>query len=841
MSSRQQRIQTLYEISLAIEPRETLENTADRALSAYLQKLNCSVGAVFRVVGTADGIGLSLTASIPSSAGRTDLFQRASSRLENLARTSEPQSVCFDDGSGDHRERAGGGVETARETRGRNLFEEQLPVAERVDGSGEYHLMELPGFGAILLGKRGGTVDPGTVSSLSPLNEKLAQACRSNLTERKLREQRDRFEAMFDAIPESVVNVVVEDGTERIVRANEVFKETFVADETPVFGQDLNELVVPDEQSVNTEALTGALDRGEPLESELRRETASGSGHFLFSGVPVTASEENEYFGVYVDITEQKERERTLEELYDAAQGLLSKKSQQQVCSQAVQTIESVLEYPAVGIHLYQRESEALEPIAVSERIRKKLDGEPAGYTDKKTIVWQAYDERESVRIDDTREFDGTLPDEETPTRSAVILPIGVHGVLITSAFEPDVFDDQDVYFLRLLSRLVAIALDRAASEAGLTAVQRTMRDALHADTHEEMAARVLEEIPQTLDLPIAGIWKHRPANQQLEPVDHTAQAAELVGEQPTFSEGSSIAWQTFAERTTSVVPDVSKLNDAHNPETPVKGEITVPVGDFGVLTAASTQKNSFTELDAEILETLATNLEAIAEVIDSRQDIDLLDQVIARILRHNVRNELNSISGYADIITEEAEEPISEYAQRIVDDCGTLERTAAHAREMREVVRNRDKISTVSLGTTVRTAAESVNEEFPDYELAVHIAKTPEVTAHPELGTAIRHLIRNGFEHNDSDAPCVEVVVERRPNGPTVEITDNGPGIDTYELEILDEHGESALEHGSGVGLWIVDRIIEYSEALLEFEATAQGTTAAITFPPSADTTADE
>ena len=46
MPDRQQQIQILYEISLAIEPRETLIETATTALSAYLQKLNCSVGCV---------------------------------------------------------------------------------------------------------------------------------------------------------------------------------------------------------------------------------------------------------------------------------------------------------------------------------------------------------------------------------------------------------------------------------------------------------------------------------------------------------------------------------------------------------------------------------------------------------------------------------------------------------------------------------------------------------------------------------------------------------------------------------------------------------------------------
>ena len=690
--------------------------------------------------------------------------------------------------------------------------------------------MKLPKFGVIVLGKRGGGIESETMAALSPLNEKLAQACQSNVTEQRLREQRNRFQAVFDAIPEPVVNVVVEDGAEYVVRANKAFKQTFIGDEKSIRGQDLNELILPESQSSSTAALVEALDQGTPLEKKLQRETVTGIGHFLFSAVPVAASEQAEYFGVYVNITEQKEREQTLEELYDATQDLLAKQSRQQVCTQAIETIESVLGYSAVGIHLYQRDSEALEPIAVTDRIQKELGNKPAGYTDRETVVWQAYENREPVRIDDTRRFDGTLPSEGTPTRSGVILPIGGHGVLVTSAFEPNEFDDQDVYFLQLLSQLVKIALDRTVNEEGLKTVQAAIRDALHADTHEEMAELVLKEIPDTLDLPIAGIWKYQPTNQQLQPICHTAQAAELVGEQPTFSKGSSVAWETFTEGTTSVVSDVSELDKTHNPETPIKGEITVPIGDFGILTAASTYKDSFTKLDAEILEVLATNLEAIAEVIDSRQDIDLLDEVIARVLRHNVRNKLTPILGYANTIVNNTEEPISKHAQRIVDNCEQLEQTAVHAREMREVVRNRDQTTIVSLGTAVRTAAAAVDEDFPEGELVSYIEGTPEVTAHPQLEIAIRHLIRNGFQHNNSATPRVEAIIKQQPEGPTIEIVDNGPGIDPHELEVLDEHGESALKHGSGVGLWIIDRVIEYSGAAIEFETT-DGTTASITF----------
>jgi PAS domain S-box-containing protein len=827
MRSRQQRIQTLYEISLAIETQDTLEETADKALAAYLQKLNCSVGAVFRAGPASGHTDLSLVTSIPANPERNDLFQAAYDRLTGLVETATTSRVASSDGHPStaaawETDTTAGAVEDA--------FERELPVSVTVDDTDQYHLLALPNFGVLLLGKQGGSLDTETVSALAPLNEKLAKACQSNVTSEQLRTERDRFEAVFDAIPEPVVNVVIEDGIERILRTNTAFRETFGYEDVSLRGRNLNSLIVSEDEWVDTAALVDALAQREPLTDEIERQTATGTGHFLFSAVPVTATDRTEYFGVYVDITEQKEREQTLEDLHVAAQDILGDQSRQRICTQTVEVIESVLGYSSTGVHLYDRDTEALEPVATTEQVHERLGDGPPSYTDRETAIWQAYEREETVKIDDIQAYDGALPAGETPTRSAVILPIGVHGVLITSAYEPRAFDGEDVYFLRLLGQLVDVALDRAVSEEGLETTQRTIRESLRAETHEEMANVVLDEIPDMLDLPVAGIWKHRPAQQTLEPLSQTKQANELFGQPPVFSNGDSLAWETFETGTTTIVSDVSEHPEAYNPGTPVKGEIIVPIGDFGVLTAGSTYKNSFSELDADILEILATNLEVVAEVIDNRQDIDLLDQVIARVLRHNVRNKLTPIRGYADEIVEKGDEPMTTYAEQIVKSCTELKKTADHAREMRKIVQNRSQVASVSLGTEVRAAAAAVEQEFPDCELVSHIEATPDVTAHPEIATAFRHLIRNGFEHNESAHPRVEITVEQRQSGITVEISDNGPGIDSYELGILDEHSESALDHGSGAGLWIVDRVLEYSEALLEFDVS-EGTTATITF----------
>jgi PAS domain S-box-containing protein len=278
MIDRQQRIQALYEISLSIGPKETLKATADNALSGYLKKLNCSVGTIFQRTLNADDVRYDITATIPASPHGNDTLMAA---IEHLPGTVD-----------DHQS-----------------FIEALPISgETADGS-HYYLMELPEFGVLVLGKRGGEIDEITQSALKPLNEKLAEACRNQQVEEQLRTERNRFEAVFDAIPEPVVNTVIEHGEERVKRVNRTFENTFGYTEQTARDQPITDIIIP--EGAGDTSPTSLHDGSEPR--EVRCETADGVGEFLFRRVPVDSPESREYIHLYVDITSQKQRQQELE------------------------------------------------------------------------------------------------------------------------------------------------------------------------------------------------------------------------------------------------------------------------------------------------------------------------------------------------------------------------------------------------------------------------------------------------------------------------------------------------------------------------------------------------
>jgi len=280
MTDRQQRIQALYEISLSIGPKETLEATADNALTGYLQKLNCSVGGIFERTLRADGTRYRPTATVPAVRHNSETLEAALGHFSDSAA---------------------------------HTFVDELPITAETEDGSYYHLMELPEFGVLVLGKRDGRIDEITRSALTPLNEKLAEACRSQVVEGQLRTERNRFEAVFDALPEPVANTVIENGTERVKRVNRPFENTFGSCEQQARDRRITEIVTPVGDSTRVDATATRDSDNGPVPREISCETTDGIGEFLFRRVPVESSQSQEFIHLYVDITGQKHRQRELE------------------------------------------------------------------------------------------------------------------------------------------------------------------------------------------------------------------------------------------------------------------------------------------------------------------------------------------------------------------------------------------------------------------------------------------------------------------------------------------------------------------------------------------------
>ncbi len=134
-------------------------------------------------------------------------------------------------------------------------------------------------------------------------------------TRDELDAERERIEVLFEHMPDPVCEVRLEADSNVLVEVNQAFESTFGYDREELVGTDLNERIVPEDQVEVAESLDDRARDGGAVTETVRRVTADGVRDFLFHGVPFGTDGRRRAFGVYVDISEQKRRERRLEVL----------------------------------------------------------------------------------------------------------------------------------------------------------------------------------------------------------------------------------------------------------------------------------------------------------------------------------------------------------------------------------------------------------------------------------------------------------------------------------------------------------------------------------------------
>jgi PAS domain S-box-containing protein len=141
----------------------------------------------------------------------------------------------------------------------------------------------------------------------------LTEALRRIDSERALRAERDRFAALFENVPNSVVSCVYEDDEPIVQSVNPAFEETFGWDADEIVGERLDDYIVPPDARGEAEALNQQTVHGRQIRSaEISRGTTDGLRDFLLNTASVRDDGGTEDVSVYTEITEQKDRERKL-------------------------------------------------------------------------------------------------------------------------------------------------------------------------------------------------------------------------------------------------------------------------------------------------------------------------------------------------------------------------------------------------------------------------------------------------------------------------------------------------------------------------------------------------
>lgn len=179
---------------------------------------------------------------------------------------------------------------------------------------------------------------------------------------------------------------------------------------------------------------------------------------------------------------------------------------------------------------------------------------------------------------------------------------------------------------------------------------------------------------------------------------------------------------------------------------------------------------------------------------------------VALRVLRHNLRNDLNVIRGWAESLDGDADAVT--IREKITDRVDRLISTSEKTRRMAELGKSTDETRrVVDVADLVRSLVEEFRGAHPEATVERELPEEAGtvVTSGYQLETAVRNALENALDHNAAESPWVRVAVRPSDAGTSIVIEDDGPGIPESERLVFEEGYETPLEHGSGVGLWIV------------------------------------
>lgn len=230
---------------------------------------------------------------------------------------------------------------------------------------------------------------------------------------------------------------------------------------------------------------------------------------------------------------------------------------------------------------------------------------------------------------------------------------------------------------------------------------------------------------------------------------------------------------------------------------------------------------------------------------------------VLYRIMRHNLRNDLNIVHGTCgplidsieqldppDVIAgreldifdravrnngSEADDAVAALRDVIeVHSAMSFDELRSHVERIQtasdnlitlgEKAQRFEKLITTNTATgsansaneVVEAALDQIHTQYPDASIDEDGVDDVAVRGDREkVVTLLKELVENAVIHAGDETDPVEVWTECRETNVVIAIADYGPGISEYELEVLEQGNEKSLIHGSGIGLWIVNWLV--------------------------------
>ena len=207
----------------------------------------------------------------------------------------------------------------------------------------------------------------------------------------------------------------------------------------------------------------------------------------------------------------------------------------------------------------------------------------------------------------------------------------------------------------------------------------------------------------------------------------------------------------------------------------------------------------------------------------------------------HDLRSPLMTIHGFSEEIKSDLEQ---DDAPAILQSVSYIQASAARIKamldSMLEVAKAGDsrlEFASLDLAELVAEVSILLGDMLKKHgvHLVAPASPTPLVADHGRMVQLLQNLVENAVKYmGEQPKPVVEIGCDTAGNQPVYFVRDNGSGIDAGLLELIFDafrRGKGHVQEGSGIGLSLVQRIVEAHKGQVWAESGGPGRGATFRF----------
>lgn len=303
-------------------------------------------------------------------------------------------------------------------------------------------------------------------------------------------QSQDRLQTLSEAFPDLILYLDEEGQYLDALAGSE--SQLLYESAQKLIGQRFHDVLPAETADRFLDTVRSALDTGELHTIEYQLDVQAGLRWFEARIVPL--SERRVVVWVARDITEHKERERTLTALHTAAREIGRAEDAETVYETLVEAAKSIFEFDVVVVDVER------DGFLVQETWTVEADDrggyEQTSLEEDDTLAVRAYNRQETILVDDLRDSEITPAAPEF--RSALTVPIGEFGTFQAVSTKVGAFAESDREFAELLVGHAGVKLVQLQGRQQLR--ERTAELELQNERLDEFASVVSHDLRNPLN-----------------------------------------------------------------------------------------------------------------------------------------------------------------------------------------------------------------------------------------------------------------------------------------------------------------------------------------------------